>query len=92
MFRSLLIIVFSISIAALSTAQNGKPLVLSTASMIHDMALNIGGDYFTYEMIVPIGGDPHIYEPTPRDAHICYDSRPHSQEWSDFRGMVEQID
>jgi ABC-type Zn uptake system ZnuABC Zn-binding protein ZnuA len=52
------------------TAQD-KPLVVSTASMIHDIAVHIGGDLFAYEMIVPIGGDPHIYEPTPSDAQLC---------------------
>jgi ABC-type Zn uptake system ZnuABC Zn-binding protein ZnuA len=54
----------------MATAQE-KPLVLASASMIHDMAENIGGDLFRYDMIVPIGGDPHIYEPNPRDAQKC---------------------
>ena len=42
--------------------------VVSSASMIHDMVQNITGDAATSELIVPIGGDPHLYEPTPRDA------------------------
>jgi ABC-type Zn uptake system ZnuABC Zn-binding protein ZnuA len=43
-------------------------LFAATASMIQDMAENVGGTFFTYDCIVPIGGDPHIHEPTPRDA------------------------
>jgi ABC-type Zn uptake system ZnuABC Zn-binding protein ZnuA len=39
--------------------------------MIQDIAMQIGGDLCLYEMIVPIGGDPHIYEPTPTDAQLC---------------------
>jgi ABC-type Zn uptake system ZnuABC Zn-binding protein ZnuA len=39
--------------------------------MIMDIAQHIGGDKFDYAVIVPIGGDPHIYEPTPGDAQLC---------------------
>ncbi len=50
----------------ISNAQ--KPMVLATASMIEDMAQNIVGDLYDVGLIVPVGGDPHIYEPTPGDA------------------------
>jgi ABC-type Zn uptake system ZnuABC Zn-binding protein ZnuA len=38
--------------------------------MLTDMAKNIGGDILEYQTLVPIGGDPHLHEPTPRDAQI----------------------
>lgn len=44
------------------------PKVCATASMIWDMAKRIAGKHAEVECIVPIGGDPHIYEPTPSDA------------------------
>lgn len=47
-----------------------KPKVLATASMIMDMAKNIGGDHLDIQCIVPIGGDPHLYDPTPKDAKM----------------------
>lgn len=47
-----------------------KPLVVSTASIFADMAKNITGDEVVVEMIVPTGGDPHIYEPTPADVQL----------------------
>ncbi len=47
-----------------------KPTVVSSASMIWDMVKNVGGDNIEHGLIVPIGGDPHIYEPTPRDAQL----------------------
>ncbi len=47
-----------------------KQLVVSTASMINDIAKNIGGELFEYKSIVPIGGDPHLYEPTPSDVAL----------------------
>ncbi len=47
-----------------------KKLVVATASMIADMAENIAGGEVEVKMIVPIGGDPHLYEPTPKDAQL----------------------
>ena len=47
-----------------------KKLVVATASMIADMADNISGGLVTVESIVPIGGDPHLHEPTPKDARL----------------------
>lgn len=32
-----------------------------------DMSRVIGGSYIDVETIVPIGSDPHLYEPTPND-------------------------
>jgi len=53
-----------------ANAQSEKPKVVASASMIYDMARNIAGDVVDLEMIVPIGGDPHIHEPTPANARM----------------------
>ncbi len=47
-----------------------KPKVVASASMLYDIAYNIAGDEVELEMIVPIGGDPHIHEPTPSNARM----------------------
>ncbi|MEM9888323.1 MAG: metal ABC transporter substrate-binding protein [Bacteroidota bacterium] len=44
--------------------------VVATASIFTDMAENIAGDQLEIESIVPIGGDPHLHEPIPRDARL----------------------
>lgn len=54
----------------LLNAQEEKKLVVSTASIFADMAEVIAGGKVDIQMIVPIGGDPHIYEPTPGDAQL----------------------
>ncbi len=41
--------------------------ILATASMWADMSRVIGGEFIDVETIVPIGSDPHLYEPTPND-------------------------
>lgn len=45
-----------------------KKVVVSSASMIWDMVNNIAGDKVESQLIVPIGGDPHIHEPSTTDA------------------------
>src|SRR5690606_2907186 len=68
-----------------------KPLVVSSASMIQDIAMNIGGDRFNYSMIVPIGGDPHIYEPTPSDAQLCGNADLILQNGLTFEGWIAKL-
>ena len=45
-----------------------RPKVVASATIFEDMAKNLGRDLIDVESIVPIGGDPHVYEPTPSDA------------------------
>lgn len=64
--RLSLIALLSIVIHNTSLAQ--QKVVISSASMIWDMVDNIAGDKIENRLIVPIGGDPHTYSPTPKDA------------------------
>lgn len=45
-----------------------KPKILSTTTIIHDIVKNIGKDSIQAICLLPLGSDPHIYEPTPADA------------------------
>ncbi len=69
MEKNILFFVLSLLFFSSTYAQE-KPKIVATASMIADMAKNIAGDKLEIECIVPIGGDPHIYDPTPRDAKM----------------------
>ncbi|MBK8402645.1 MAG: zinc ABC transporter substrate-binding protein [Saprospiraceae bacterium] len=51
----------------ISTCVFGKPKVIATASMWADMCAVIGSERIDLDLIVPIGSDPHLYEPTPAD-------------------------
>ena len=65
---SSLLIFFVIHTIAVKAQE--KPKVVASASMLYDIAKNIAGDEVELEMIVPIGGDPHIHEPTPANARL----------------------
>ena len=89
-----LIPVFILPVFFLSTliAQDGeKPLIVATASMFSDMAANIGGDLIETAMIVPIGGDPHIYEPTPGDVRLLLNADLVFQNGLTFEGWINEL-
>jgi ABC-type Zn uptake system ZnuABC Zn-binding protein ZnuA len=47
-----------------------RPLVVATTTIIADVAKTIAGDRVEVYCIMPIGGDPHIYQPVPGDARV----------------------
>lgn len=59
-----------LTLLSFSLLAQEKFKVVATASIFADMAENIAGDYIEIKTIVPIGGDPHLHEPTPRDAQL----------------------
>ena len=68
-----------------------KPKIVATASMIADMAKNIAGDKMEVECIVPIGGDPHLHEPTPRDALLVSNAQLILMNGLTFEGWLSEL-
>ena len=66
LYRVLITLFFLAALSSVSFGQ--KKIVTSSASMIWDMVDKIAGDKIENRLIVPIGGDPHTYSPTPADA------------------------
>ena len=50
--------------------QGDRPLAAVTISILADMVEAVAGDAVEVESIVPIGGDPHVYEAKPSDARL----------------------
>ncbi|GAA0947966.1 hypothetical protein GCM10009554_45130 [Kribbella koreensis] len=46
----------------------GKVDVVTTTEILADLVQRVGGDQVSATSLVPAGGDPHSYEPTPADA------------------------
>ena len=44
------------------------PRLLAVESFLADIAQNVAGDRLTVEALIPLGVDPHAFQPTPRDA------------------------
>ncbi len=49
-------------------AESQKIRIVATTTFLADMVKNIAGDHAEVVSLMPIGGDPHIYEPIPEDA------------------------
>lgn len=43
------------------------PVVLASATFLADIARNIAGERVRVESLLPVGADPHSYQPTPQD-------------------------
>jgi ABC-type Zn uptake system ZnuABC Zn-binding protein ZnuA len=48
-------------------AVQGKPKVLAVENFLADMAMNVAGDRIQVDSLIPVGVEPHEYEPTPQD-------------------------
>lgn len=60
--------VFSGCDASTSPADGSRPIVVTTTTMIDDLARQIGGDRVRVVGIMPSGMNPHTYDPTPDDS------------------------
>lgn len=86
------LIIVALILSTLSTvAAQDKPLVVASASMLADITQNIGGDHIDVRMIVPIGGDPHIYEPTPSDVQLVNNANLILINGLTFEGWITEL-
>ncbi len=56
------------SIAAVRADE--RPTVVSTNTIAHDLVTQIGGDAVRAHCLLPIGSDPHAFEPKPADVRF----------------------
>jgi len=74
-----------------STFAEKPKKVLATASMIADMAQQIAGDKIVIDCIVPIGGDPHLYDPVPSDARMAAAADLILKNGLTFEGWLQEL-
>ncbi len=47
--------------------ESQKLRVIATTSIVADIVKNVGSDLIEVNLLLPLGTDPHTFEPTPRD-------------------------
>ena len=73
-----------------------RPVVLTTFTVLADVAQNVAGEHLTVDSITKAGAEIHGYEPTPgdiakaSDAELILDNGLNLESW--FEQFVEQID
>lgn len=45
-----------------------RPVVLASTTVFADLVADVGGTAVDVRALVPVGGDPHVFEPRPSDA------------------------
>jgi len=81
---------------ALDSKDDGRPVVLTTFTVLADIAQNVAGDHVRVESITKAGAEIHGYEPTPGDiakateADLILDNGLNLESW--FGQFVEQVD
>lgn len=68
-----------------------KKKVVATASIFADMAENIAGGHVDIQMIVPIGSDPHLYQPRPSDAKMLAEADLILRNELTFEGWLKKL-
>ncbi|MCQ0969764.1 metal ABC transporter substrate-binding protein [Paracoccus sp. TK19116] len=63
----ILVTALTLSLLAQPALAQNKPKVVTTFTILADMAANVAGDLATVESITRPGAEIHGYEPTPRD-------------------------
>jgi ABC-type Zn uptake system ZnuABC Zn-binding protein ZnuA len=68
----------SSALAAVVLDDDARLRVVATTSLVADVVQNVGGDRIDLRQLMPLGADPHAFEPTPQDvaaigdAHIVF--------------------
>lgn len=53
---------------------SGKLKVLATTSIVGDVVAQVGGEHISLTVLLPLGADPHTFEPRPQDAAAIADA------------------
>ncbi|MEU4450409.1 metal ABC transporter substrate-binding protein [Nocardioides sp. NPDC023903] len=98
MFLALLLVALCSGCRAVDDreASDERPVVLTTFTVLEDIAQNVAGDRLRVDSITKVGAEIHGYEPTPRDvakaseADLVLDNGLNLEAW--FGQFVEPVD
>jgi len=68
------VLVIALLLSSCEKTEDGKRTAISTINIINDFVKNVAGDKIGAVSLLPVGSDPHIYEPVPRDVQKIADS------------------
>jgi manganese/iron transport system substrate-binding protein len=62
------------TLSPVSLGEGEKLQVVATTNIVADVVKNVGGDLIDLTALMPLGTDPHTFEPTPQDAAAVADA------------------
>lgn len=78
-FVPVILVVLGLALSPLATApqaaaQEDRPQIVASFSVLADVAQNVAGDAANVTSLIPPGGDPHSYSPSARDVATLSDA------------------
>ncbi len=55
-------------------ANDGRPLIVATTTIVGELVAHVAGDQARVEVLMPVGADPHDFEPSARQAASLRDA------------------
>ena len=77
--------------SAKSAAASAEPNVLAVETFLTDIAQNIAGGRLAVDALMPIGVDPHAFEPTPQDMARIAKSQVLITNGAGFEGWLSKV-
>lgn len=65
--------------------------ILTTSTILADIARNVAGDRLVVESLLPVGADPHSYQPTPQDAAKISEARVLIVNGAEYEHFLESL-
>ena len=79
------------SVAPVTSAPATVPTVLAVETFLADIAQNVAGDRLKVDALIPIGVDPHAFEPTPQDVTRIAKSQVLIANGAGFEGWLKKV-
>ena len=72
-------------------ATSVKLRVLATTSIVGDIVSQVGGDYINLSILMPVGTDPHDFQPRPQDAAALADAQIIFSNGAGLEGFLQPL-
>lgn len=74
-----------------SSSGTSAPVILTSTTILADIVRNIAGDRMEAASLLPIGTDPHSYQPTPQDVAKLAKSKLLIVNGADYEGFLQPL-
>ncbi len=78
-------------LALVSCSGGAAPDVLTTTTILADVARNVAGDRLTVGSLLPAGTDPHSYQPVPQDVTMIERSKVLVVHGAGYEGFLQPL-
>jgi ABC-type Zn uptake system ZnuABC Zn-binding protein ZnuA len=85
------IVIFFLVLALVACSGGAAPDVLTTTTILADVARNVAGDRLTVGSLLPAGTDPHSYQPVPQDATMVERTKVLVVHGADYEGFLQPL-